>query len=193
MDLDRAIASIVRSLERVDLDAARRYVAENRAREPALDPSEDPADIERVFSATHEAAHALIAIQFGLRVLRAVLRKDGSGFVAVETIPKSPESMLAAAMVDLAGPCFELLLSFRQEQYQEDGIHDFLLARVNIEEYRSLSAGENLSFTTFARMACCAVQSNLPAIERLATALLEAGELDGDRIAAFCCGTASEP
>ena len=192
MEIEALIQTVALWLNVVDVATAWPRVEQMQARSHAKDAAAAGAIACRESfwdsaSATHEAAHAVVAHRSGLRVGYARIRLDGSGAVAYEADPLDVTEMIGRVAADLAGILVELLEDahpWRRQALAQSC--DVLLARLNADVCRELMPAWALTNRFFATVAYCTVMSNWDAIERTAYALRVAGELSGERIRALC-------
>jgi hypothetical protein len=149
-----------------------------------------PADRWR--TCLHESAHGAIAVQWGLEVMRAVVRPDATGRVECRAREGSDEAdvVMARIVACLAAPIFELDGDDIDDVQRLAHIacsSDLLQARLEIERYRHEFAPElQLSIRSFVALARASVRMHTRAIRTIAYVLYEHGAADAATILALC-------
>lgn len=145
--------------------------------------SSPPTRIDR-WTAIHEAAHAVAAIRAGLTFDHVTAvpdfdeNLDGAlHWTDLQTSGEVAMSAEASAMVLLAGPCAEA----RERRLRFDRVFAGVGATDDREAIASLGLSDE-QFITASRQALDLIDHDWPAIERVANALLNGGQLRFDEV-----------
>jgi hypothetical protein len=142
-----------------------------------------PTAFERHATAHHEAAHAVVAVLAPADSIGLRLGKHGGGECRVSGIAK-PEDRITFA---LAGAIAEARFHPQAIHKYTDGssCYDFLVARLLIDQLNDSGAQIHLTYRSAAKRAMVFVDANWSAIENVALALNDSGELDDYSIRLF--------
>jgi hypothetical protein len=187
MDLDAHIEIVTSWLDCVHVESAPARTAEMREQNAQKDRAALSVGGGTESIALHESAHAAVACSLRLTVGRTCIRADESGSAAYEAAEVSAATTLTLVVATLAGVVSELIAGchpWRQMQLAHS--HDVLAARLRIMESQAIAPDWNVTIRTLVSLTFCSVLSRWDSISRVADALLAAGELDGQRVAALC-------
>jgi hypothetical protein len=192
MRIESAIACVTDWLDVIHVESAAQRVEQAQqqylAREASFETSIPRNGDFAGAVALHEAAHAVVACRLGLHVSCVRINSDQTGAARYQCEEEhSFTGALNSVTTGLAGLFVELLADQADttREFQLAHSHDILKARLGIEECRQLAPWD-MPTRIFAEIGACCVASNLEEIRRVAAALGELGQLDGETVAAFC-------
>jgi hypothetical protein len=192
---DRIALSIAHGLLRVHVPTAADDAAAMRAASDARD-TRDARDLEDlirtmglpILSAEewdarlrHEPGHAICAEQFGASDIEALIRPDGTGWCSYSEIANP----LDAITTHLAGVAAEARAYPPSLRRYANGCHDFLAARVLIDQYNAGGRWPPLTCEAAAAAAVAFVDSKAKEIRALALVLDSAGSLTDYEVRLF--------
>jgi hypothetical protein len=189
MNLESTIITITGWLDRVNIETAQARFTELQGRSwTGKAPSNSFSSGQLLpLIARHEAAHAVIAHVWGLRVKSILLPETGDGGIIFDADSSDLTESLALTVVDLAGAVPELLEGAQPCRREEIAASsDILAAALDASTCRGLRGGANLTHQCFATIATCNVIARFEEIDRVGSALLAAGELSGAEVATLC-------
>jgi hypothetical protein len=188
---ERAMSSVAerigQHLRSVDSDAAgfaaRKIVAASEASDRIrTTPARTPTQLEWMATAYHETAHAVAAWSFGATVLELRLREeDATGLCRITEI-KEPFDRIVFA---LAGIIAEAKYNPAAIHRYGDASYDLLVARMLIDSWNERGVWPHLTCDNAAKKAVRFVEAQWQAIEDVALALGDSGELEHDAVRIF--------
>jgi hypothetical protein len=145
-------------------------------------PARTPTQLEMACTAHHEAGHAVAAWSAGAGILELRVRDhDATGLCSITPIEKAEDRITFA----LAGIVAESKYNPGAIHRYQDGAYDLLVARLLIDAWNERRTWPPMTCDAAARRACAFVDGRWAAIENVALALGDAGELDDHAVRIF--------
>jgi hypothetical protein len=185
--MSRVVERIGQYLRSVDAEAAGFAAQKIVARSELSDcvrimPARTPTQLEWMATVYHETAHAIAGLSFGATVLELRVREDDATGLCRITEIKEPFDRIVFV---LAGIVAEAKYNPASVHRYGDDSYDVLTARLLIDAWNERGVWPHLTCDNAAKKAVRFVEEHWQAIEDVALALGDSGELDQNAVRIF--------